>query len=67
MTPQEKAKELYSKMVVDFNIDGWQSKQCALIAVNEILLIVYDYFFYDEDEIETKAYWQEVKLQIENL
>ena len=37
MTPKEKANLLYNKMVVDFDIDHWQIKQCALIAVDEIL------------------------------
>lgn len=43
MTPQEKASELYHKYADEFNFDdtyrGYreQSKQCALIAVNEII------------------------------
>jgi len=74
MTPKEKAEQLYNKMVVDFDIDYWQTKQCALIAVDEILniehpqVIIYteisknsirDYF---QDE-----YWEEVKKEIEKL
>ena len=30
MTPKEKALQLYNKMVVDFDIDHWQIKQCEI-------------------------------------
>ena len=65
MTPKEKAEELYSKF--EDNIQGiegyewWESaKQCALIAVDEILkLEVND--GYDHN------YWKQVKQEIEKL
>jgi hypothetical protein len=70
MTPKEKAQELFNKM---FNIpDGgfgsigvYEAKQCALIAVDEILklqqarLIVGRHNYYD--------YYIEVKEEIEKL
>ena len=62
MTPKEKAEELYNKMIVDFTIDKWQSKQCALIAVDEILEVVQNLYF-----MGTVDYWQEVKQEIEKL
>ena len=57
MTPKEKAESLVNKMIVDFKIDAWQSKQCALIAVDEILSI----------QVVKDGFWQQVKTEIENL
>lgn len=74
MTPQDKAKELTSKfndhvnpyigsgMLSNTHDDSailWQSKQCALIAVEEILKI--------SNGPSSFKYWQEVKLEIEKL
>jgi hypothetical protein len=73
MIPEEKAKDLFVKnieLIPDYikQIDAKHiAKYCAIIAVGEILLIANDYFFHDEDEIKTKAYWQEVKQEIEKL
>ncbi len=73
MAPIEKANELYSKYDDLLNKDFGnpivfdnQLKQCALIAVDEILEMI------DEDEIDVwdrdiLIYWQEVKHEIENL
>jgi len=78
MTPKEKAKELvdkYTKVYYDLGYDynDDRDKQCALIAVDEILENV-NYFFTElekdglpnkfDDEIE---YWQEVKQEINKL
>jgi hypothetical protein len=70
MTPQEKALELYQKYETlgrDFTRGvsmKEHSKQCALIAVNEILK--------DREEIDgmriiNDPYWIEVKQEIEKL
>lgn len=66
MTPKEKAKELVEKFLAKLktatpklNRPNYQSKQCALIAVDEILKAVEGK--YDE------YYWQEVKQEIEKL
>jgi len=66
MTPKEKAKELVDKM---WNIDerygsiGFhEAKQCALIAVDEILSN--PMFFSDYG---TVYFWQSVKKEIEQL
>jgi hypothetical protein len=72
MTPREKAKVLYNKMAVDW-VEGTRSypslspdfvipknqyvKECALIAVDEILSI---------GCVEV-PYWYEVKQEIEKL
>jgi hypothetical protein len=68
MTPKEKAKELVDKMYLVPELNGsciltkHTAKQCALIAVDEIL----------KADIENKLgvdveYWQEVKQEIEKL
>ena len=57
MTPIEMARSLFIKMIVDFNIDKWQSRECALVAVDVILNI---------DSVD-KEYWEEVKLEIQKL
>jgi hypothetical protein len=61
MRPKEKAQELLNNFYQA--IDGhWNqvpvSKQCALIAVDEIISLVGRY---------TNNYWQEVKQEIEKL
>jgi hypothetical protein len=69
MTPRQKAETLYNKMVVDFEMDKWQSKQCALLAVDEILL---NMIFWEPAnpyglEINKRRYWQKVKEELENI
>lgn len=70
MTPEEYAKELLDKMNVIHYLKGnglpvsmhkTQIKQCALIAVDEILSFVNSF---DNDSIE---FLQEVKQEIEKL
>jgi hypothetical protein len=56
MTPKEKAMEL----VEQFPYSMKESKDYALIVVNEIL----NAHLYDLDE---KQYWEQVKTEIENL
>jgi len=67
MTPEEKAKELVNKFTshtrVFHEVLGWEdyidsAKQCALIAVDEILEHCYEVM---------KPFWQEVKHEIEKL
>ncbi len=62
MTPKEKAKELFNKFYMAIPGDEMgecyeSSKQCALIAVNEIL----------NEPDSSEGYWQEVKQEIEKL
>lgn len=75
MTPQEKAKELVDKFYqylpieryvttsegeLSWEYHGWgNAKQCALIAVDEILE--------DYQSWVTNNYWEEVKQEIEKL
>jgi len=72
MTPREKADELYSKYDDLLNKDFMnpivfdnQLKQCALIAVDELIEVASDYC--DYDETITKKYWEKVKTEIEKL
>ena len=74
MTPKEKAKDIYNKMAIEW-VEGTSSypnlspdflipknpyvKQCALIAVDEIIEVAYWQ--------SVKDYWQEVKQEIEKL
>jgi hypothetical protein len=80
MTPQEKAKELVDKMgfstmhTID-NTSGQSTaiyknqyaKQCALIAVQEIILSNPHSNPFNTDVYSTMSYWQEVKTEIEKL
>jgi hypothetical protein len=71
MTAKEKAKELYNKMIVDFTIDKWQSKQCALVAVDEIIksnpTSELSNPFLGNRTYENVNYWKDVKKEIESL
>jgi len=62
MTPKEKAKELVEKMYNSalYVASKYAAKQCAIIAVDEIL----NAHLFDLDE---KQYWQQIKIEIENL
>ena len=63
MTPQEKAYELWQKMMnADVLVDSISAKQCSLVAVDEILSIN----SVDKDE-HLSNYWEEVKQEIEKL
>jgi hypothetical protein len=67
MTPEEKAKELVLRYLrIDNNTIQWFNlyiaKQCALIAVDEILNIN----SVDKD-FSLSHYWLDVKHEIENL
>ena len=63
MTPREKAKELVDKYLmntpVGFHIDD--AKECALIAVDEIINLV------KHIDVDSEDYWEEVKQEINNL
>ena len=67
MTPKEKAKELidkYSFVEIANYTSMFEVKQCALIAVNEIIDI-----FENIDDIQGwyYSYWESVKIEIEKL
>lgn len=61
MTPKEKAKELFEKYAfveIAYYTSKHEVKECALIAVNEII---------DSHNNDNKWYWYEVKEEIEKL
>ena len=72
MTPEEKADELFDKMMyhIMYNcqptLSQMVAKQCALIAVDEIIEEVVES---TDNEIKSTRviYWQKVKQEIENL
>jgi hypothetical protein len=73
MTPKEKAVEIfekYDKNVVSTNYKYMSSvaiKQCALIAVDELIEHA-ENSYYNKDIIKgAKLYWQEVKQEILKL
>lgn len=80
MTPQEKAQELFDKMVDAMSDDvtirfsdalEWHKtfKQCALIAVDEIIKALDD-DIYIQGETDINSFinfWKEVKTEIEKL
>jgi len=57
MTPKDKAIELFDKMYMT-GIDEYNSKICALIAVDEIIdsLTIKNY-----SDVDDYQYWKEVK------
>ena len=72
INPKEKAIELFNKYADEINFDDIysnykkQSKQCALIAVEEIINSI-DIGFEDYKGLAKNIYWNEVKQEIENL
>ena len=77
MTPEKKALELVEKMYFSGRYkDGEdyipeqaliRAKECALIAVNEIILANPHSNPLNTDVYSTMDYWQEVKQEIEKL
>jgi hypothetical protein len=66
MTPKEKALELFNKMCNSVDeLLPLDVKQCALIAVDELIEFAYNYTDYNEKS--TKEYLEKVKQEIENL
>jgi len=67
MTAKQKAQELYCSffgyfpLSLSYQITHWSSKQCALIAVDEILSVI------SWNLSEDLSYWYEVKNEIQNL
>jgi len=71
MTPREKADELYSKYDDLLNKDFGnpivfdnQLKQCALIAVDEL---IDEQTVWQNGQVNPVLYWQQVRTEIEKL
>jgi hypothetical protein len=76
MTPKDKSKELVGKMKLCLFSDGdYDAKQCALIAVDEILNNVMFHWYSPTKEmpkdivyfVTQKKYYEEVRQEIEKL
>lgn len=83
MTPKESALELFNKFLPILGgiekkdwiyFRGEEAKQCALVAVNEILNSfsnVFDDFVIESSKVggyrNMKKYWEEVKKEIEKI
>ena len=71
MTPKEKAKSIVKDMFMIKNLDFDQAKQCAWVAIYEIV----EFMRMDDEYTQTASnanskwvhYWQEVKQEIEKL
>jgi hypothetical protein len=67
MTPKDKARDLLKNMY-DNGIDWEMAKECALIAVDEILESLSDIYIQGETDIdEVRIYYREVKEELDNL
>ena len=64
MTPKEKANELVNKFI-QTNGNAFFAKECALIAVDEILNMLVGIYDYDREVLY--PYWKQVKQEIEKL
>ena len=71
MTPKEKAEELvtrYRKKIISFlsdNMKEMNAKECALIAVDEIINLINSKA--RDKTYELIPYWEKVKQEIEKL
>lgn len=66
MTPIEKAEELYITYI-DYTFGDFNCKQCALIAVDEILKVVNIWSALNMQKSSQVIFWEEVKAEIEKL
>ena len=75
MEAKEKAKELFDKYfkgsdLLYHDLSWIQAKECALIAVDEILEAQPSYRYWDTYDDETPSsvtFWNEVKVELEAL
>jgi hypothetical protein len=67
MTPKEKAEELINKFQKHTHeCDRIEAKQCALIAVDEIINWHLEFLFISKESVGHQ-YWLDVKQEIEKL
>ena len=68
MTPQQKAKELFNKYYLLIDIKNYENtKNCALIAVDEVLEATKRFDYTLGPKPSYNDYWLKVKYQIEKL
>lgn len=66
MTAKEKAKELFIRNF-EITVDDYCAKQCALVAVDEVINCCEEYDKLPETWVTQINYWQEVRQEIEKL
>jgi hypothetical protein len=68
MTPKEKAKDLFNKYYLLIDIKNYENtKNCALIAVDELLEATKRYDYTLGPNPSYNDYWLRVKYEIEKL
>jgi hypothetical protein len=68
MTPKQKAKELFNKYYLLIDIKNYENtKNCALIAVDEVLEATKKYDYTLGPKPSYNDYWLKVKYEIEKL
>jgi NifU-like protein involved in Fe-S cluster formation len=68
MTPQQKAKDLFNKYYLLIDIKNYENtKNCALIAVDELLEATKRYDYTLGPNPSYNDYWLRVKYEIEKL
>jgi hypothetical protein len=67
MTAKDKSQELVGKMLLKHEIPYYLAKECALIAVDEILNLMIKTFKWDVKYNGNVEYWQKVKEEINKL
>lgn len=70
MTPKEKAEKIYYKyyqQVTDCSYPEDRAKECALIAVDEVLRIVNIWSSLNLQKSSQVIFWEQVKQEIEQL
>ena len=65
MTPKEKASMLVLTYLSIIGHKMEEAKECALIAVDEILDVITSIYDYDFEKLN--PFWEEVKQEINNL
>ena len=66
MTAKEEAKELYYKFTCVAPLHS-DNKECALIAVDEILELLYFLSDCSQNLVDKRDYYEEIKQEIEKL
>ena len=68
MTPKEKAEQLADYYMPFCSNNYNDAKQCALIAVDEILKLENNNgYYFDGTNVTSISFWQEVKQEIQKL
>jgi hypothetical protein len=72
MTPKEKAEELLDAMLTNYGDEHhhctlYVAKNCATIAIDELIKDTVDWGIRKTFDEGTSEYWQEVKKEIEKL